>query len=76
MLIGSSRSKSVPKASVRMLPSAARRRLRLPMTVLISPLWASARKGWASGQAGKVFVENREWTIASSEVTRGSRRSG
>ncbi len=33
--------------------------LRLPVTVLISPLWASRRKGWASGQRGMVFVEKR-----------------
>ena len=59
-----------------MTPSAARTRLRLPMTVLISPLWASTRKGCASGHAGKVFVEKREWTTAISVVIRGSCRSG
>ena len=35
----------------------ARIQLRLPLTVLISPLWASMRSGWASGQDGKVLVE-------------------
>ena len=30
---------------------------RLPQSVLISPLWASRRKGWASGQLGRVLVE-------------------
>ena len=59
-----------------MRPSAARRRLRLPTTVLISPLWASIRNGWASGQDGKVLVEKREWTIASSLSNRSSPRSG
>ena len=29
----------------------------LPRRVLISPLWASVRNGWASGQVGKVLVE-------------------
>ena len=39
-------------------PSAVRPRTcsRLPRTVLISPLWASSRNGWASGQVGCVFV--------------------
>ncbi len=46
--------------------SRARIQLRLPLTVLISPLCAMIRNGWASGQDGKVFVENREWTMASS----------
>ena len=31
--------------------------LTLPRTVLISPLWASIRKGWASRHSGKVLVE-------------------
>ena len=30
---------------------------RLPFSVLISPLCASMRKGWARSQVGKVFVE-------------------
>ena len=30
--------------------------LTLPCSVLISPLWASMRKGWASRQVGKVLV--------------------
>ena len=29
---------------------------RLPRTVLISPLWAIDRNGWASAQVGVVFV--------------------
>jgi hypothetical protein len=35
--------------------------LRLPSTVLISPLWHIIRNGWPSGQAGKVLVEKRWW---------------
>ena len=31
--------------------------LRLPFSVLISPLWASMRNGWASHHCGKVLVE-------------------
>ena len=30
---------------------------RLPQSVLISPLCASSRNGWASGQLGSVLVE-------------------
>jgi hypothetical protein len=56
--------------------SRARIQLRLPITVLISPLWAMSRYGWASGQLGNVFVENREWTRASALANRGSDRSG
>ena len=41
---------------------------RLPRMVLISPLWASRRKGWASDHVGNVFVLNRECTSASPEV--------
>ena len=40
-------------------PSGARRPRscsRLPRTVLISPLWARRRNGWASAQVGCVFV--------------------
>ena len=56
--------------------SRARIQLRLPITVLISPLWAMNRNGWASGQLGNVLVEKREWTTASAEATRSSTRSG
>ena len=41
----------------------ARIQLRLPLTVLISPLCAMVRNGWASGQDGKVLVEKRECTM-------------
>jgi len=54
----------------------ARIQLRLPTTVLISPLCASVRMGWASGQDGNVLVEKRECTTASLVVNRGSDRSG
>jgi hypothetical protein len=50
--------------------------LRLPITVLISPLWAMNRNGCESGQLGKVLVEKREWTTAIAEAIRSSRRSG
>ena len=33
--------------------------------VLISPLCASRRKGWAKLHVGKVLVLKREWTMAS-----------
>ena len=56
--------------------SRARIQLRLPRMVLISPLWAMYRNGWASGQDGKVLVENRECTSAIALATRSSVRSG
>ena len=46
------------------------------MQVLISPLWAIIRYGWASAQLGKVLVEKRECTTASAVTIRLSRRSG
>ena len=45
------------------------------MAVLISPLWAIIRNGWASSQAGKVLVEKREWTTASALAIRSSSSS-
>jgi hypothetical protein len=62
--------------SVASLLSRARIQFRLPRSVLISPLCATKRYGWASGQDGKVLVENRECTSASELVTRSSDRSG
>ena len=56
--------------------SRARIQLRLPMTVLISPLWAMNRNGWASGQLGNVLVEKRECTTASAEAIRSSTQVG
>ena len=49
---------------------------RLPLTVLISPLCAMSRYGCASGQDGKVLVENRECTSARADANRSSDRSG
>ena len=47
------------------------------MSVLISPLWAITRYGWASSQLGNVFVEKRECTSASALVEAlGRCRSG
>ena len=53
----------------------ARIQFRLPRSVLISPLWATYRNGWASHHAGNVFVENRLCTIASELSKSGSVRS-
>jgi hypothetical protein len=50
--------------------------LRLPLTVLISPLWAMYRYGWASGQLGKVLVEKRECTRPIADAKLRSDRSG
>jgi hypothetical protein len=46
-----------PKASAAMRISWLFIQLTLPRTVLISPLWASIRNGWASRHSGKVLVE-------------------
>ncbi len=62
--------------SLASVDSRARIQFRLPRTVLISPLWAMRRNGWASGHDGNVLVENREWTSASSVANRRSDRSG
>ena len=55
--------------------SRARIQFSLPITVLISPLWATSRYGWASGHDGNVFVEKRECTRARADSTRSSLRS-
>ncbi len=78
---GSSRSIPRPAASgliksVASIASRARIQLRLPLIVLISPLWAAYRYGCASGQDGKVFVENRECTSARADEYLTSDRSG
>ncbi len=62
--------------SVARRASRARIQLRFPWTVLISPLWAMNRYGWASGQDGKVLVEKRLWTRARADSMRSSARSG
>ena len=67
---------SSPNSGDSSCSSRARIQLRLPRNVLISPLWASMRYGWASSQLGNVFVEKRECTSASRLTTRSSRRSG
>ena len=50
--------------------------LRFPRTVLISPLCAIILNGCASGQDGKVLVENLECTSASVDSKRSSLKSG
>jgi hypothetical protein len=72
---GSTFRRSSPKSSEASCDSRAAIQLTLPRSVLISPLWATIRYGWASCQLGKVLVEKREWTSASAEASRGSRRS-
>ncbi len=74
--IGKSRSTSPGITSEASSASRARIQLRLPITVLISPLCAMNRKGWLSGQLGKVLVENRECTTATAVAIRSSTRSG
>ena len=74
--IGNSRSRSPGIRSERSRVSRARIQLRLPLTVLISPLWAIIRNGCASSQAGKVLVEKRECTTTSALAIRSSSSSG
>ena len=71
---GSTRS-MLPSSSERIRASRARIQFSLPRTVLISPLCATIRYGWASGHEGNVFVEKREWTMASADDSSGRRRS-
>ena len=54
-----------PKAGVDSTLSLASIQPRLPRMVLISPLCASKRNGWARLHVGKVLVLKREWTMAS-----------
>ena len=74
--IGKARERSPGMRSVSSSASRARIQLRLPASVLISPLWARYRYGWASGQLGKVLVEKRECTRASPDSKRSSESSG
>src|SRR5213595_598346 len=60
--IGYSSSGTSPRSVLASWDWRARIQLRLPLTVLISPLCAMVRNGWARGQDGNVFVEKREWT--------------
>ena len=74
--IGNSRSRSPGMTSLASSASRARIQLRLPITVLISPLWAIIRNGCASSQAGNVLVEKRECTTTSALAIRSSSSSG
>src|SRR5690625_5309504 len=74
--MGRIRDRSPGRCSEASCDSRARIQFRLPEAVLISPLWAMNRNGCASGQLGKVLVENRECTIAKAEAMRVSERSG
>ena len=56
-MIGLMSSADSPKAAEAMRISWLRIQLTLPLSVLISPLCASMRKGWASHHCGKVLVE-------------------
>ncbi len=76
LMMGLKSSMAPPKRSLFSIASRAPIQARLPESVLISPLCAMKRNGWARSQDGKVFVEKREWTIARRVTVRGSRRSG
>ncbi len=73
---GESRLRSPGMRVLASIASRACIRLRLPRTVLISPLCATNRNGCASGHDGKVLVEKRLCTIAMALLHRSSRRSG
>ena len=63
-------------SGVRISASRARIQLRLPCSVLISPLWAIMRYGCASGHDGKVLVEKRLCTSASADSMRSIAQVG
>ena len=73
--IGESRDRSPAILELASMASRACIRLRLPRTVLISPLCATKRNGCASGHEGNVLVEKRLCTIAIALRQRSSRRS-
>ncbi len=57
-MIGSRSEMSSSLSDMKFLARACAQ-LRLPWIVLISPLCARKRKGWASRHCGMVLVENR-----------------
>ncbi len=64
-MTGASTAFSSPHASAsHRSASRARIHVRLPWSVLISPLWHSIRKGCARSQVGNVFVLYRWWNTA------------
>ena len=74
-LWGKFRSRSPSRRWLARDAALARIQLRLPARVLISPLWAMRRYGCASGQDGKVFVE--EPRVHDHDTgSPGARRSG
>ncbi len=73
--IGMTLARSLPNSSEASCDSRARIQFTLPISVLISPLWAITRYGWASSHYGKVFVEKRECTRPIALSIRSSRRS-
>ena len=56
-ITGFTSSPKSPNAWAAILISWLFIQLTLPFSVLISPLWASMRNGWASRHSGKVLVE-------------------
>ena len=64
---GSTLSISPSSSREDMVSSRASIRSTLPRIVLISPLWAMRRLGWARSQDGLVLVEKREWTRATAD---------
>ena len=75
-MMGNSRSSVPPNLADWSWPRRAFIQLRLPRTVLISPLWATKRIGWARSQVANVLVEKRECTSAMALTMSGSLRSG
>ncbi|MNZ95102.1 hypothetical protein D3C78_1142340 [compost metagenome] len=70
---------SSSRSGIRSLANLVRRawaQLRLPVMVLISPLWARKRNGCASGHFGRVLVEKRWWNTQIAVCRRSSLRSG
>ena len=75
-MMGRKSSMFCPHTSLDKSHSRASIQVRLPRSVLISPLCASKRKGCASCHDGKVLVLKRECTSASLDSALGLARSG
>ena len=75
LISGSTFFKSSPNSGDSRHGSRIRNALRLPRSVLISPLCARCRNGCASAHVGTVLVEYRWWTSANGDTNAGSFKS-
>src|SRR3972149_3458681 len=76
MITGLIFARSAPNSSDSIMDSRARIRLMFPRKVLISPLCARNRYGWARCHVGRVFVLYLWCTTAKALAKDGARRAG